>query len=91
MTETIGSILRKKGEAIWSIAPNATGAPITTEESGRIVVDAFVQAGVLSLLAVVILLWIALRNARDVALPRRRRRVTLSGGRCTAVWLDNNG
>jgi CBS domain-containing protein len=24
MTETIGSILRKKGEAIWSIAPNAT-------------------------------------------------------------------
>jgi hopanoid biosynthesis associated RND transporter like protein HpnN len=60
--------LRRFAEAVRAIAPNATGAPITTEESGRIVVGAFVQAGVLSLLAVVALLAIALRSARDVLL-----------------------
>jgi len=60
--------LRRFAEAVRAIAPGATGAPITTAESGRIVVGAFVQAGVLSLLAVVVLLAIALRSARDVLL-----------------------
>ena len=60
--------LRRFAAAVRAIAPNATGAPITTEESGRIVVGAFIQAGVLSLLAVVVLLAIALRSARDVLL-----------------------
>ena len=60
--------LRRFAEAVRAIAPNATGAPITTAESGRIIVGAFVQAGVLSLIAVIVLLAIALRNARDVAL-----------------------
>lgn len=60
--------LRRFAEAVRAIAPNATGAPITTAESGRIVVGAFVQAGLLSLLAVVVLLAITLRNVRDVVL-----------------------
>ena len=60
--------LRRFAEAVRTIAPNATGAPVTTVESGRIIVGAFVQAGLLSLLAVVVLLAIALRNARDVVL-----------------------
>jgi hypothetical protein len=60
--------LRRFAEAVRAIAPNATGAPITMMESGRIVVGAFVQAGLLSLLAVVVLLAITLRSARDVVL-----------------------
>ena len=60
--------LKRFAEAVRTIAPDATGAPITTEESGRIVVSAFVQAGVLSTLAVVLLLTISLRNVRDVVL-----------------------
>jgi hypothetical protein len=60
--------LRRFADAVRTIAPGATGAPITTAESGRIIVGAFVEAGVLSLLAVVVLLVIALRNARDVVL-----------------------
>jgi hopanoid biosynthesis associated RND transporter like protein HpnN len=60
--------LRRFADAVRAIAPNATGAPITTAESGRIVVGAFAQAGLLSLLAVVILLAVTLRNARDVVL-----------------------
>ena len=60
--------VRRFAESVRAIAPGATGAPITTLESGRIIVGAFVQAGVLSLLAVVVLLAIALRNARDVLL-----------------------
>jgi len=60
--------LRRFADAVRTIAPGATGAPITTAESGRIIVGAFAEAGLLSLLAVVVLLWIALRSARDVAL-----------------------
>jgi hopanoid biosynthesis associated RND transporter like protein HpnN len=60
--------LRRFADAVRAIAPRATGAPITMAESGRIIVGAFVEAGLLSLLAVVILLAVALRNARDVAL-----------------------
>jgi hopanoid biosynthesis associated RND transporter like protein HpnN len=60
--------LRRFAEAVRAIAPDATGAPITTAESGRIVVGAFVQAGLLSLLAVIVLLAITLRSVRDVVL-----------------------
>jgi len=60
--------LRRFADAVRSIAPGATGAPITMGESGRIIVGAFIQAGLLSLLAVVVLLATALRNARDVLL-----------------------
>jgi hopanoid biosynthesis associated RND transporter like protein HpnN len=60
--------VRRFADAVRAIAPGATGAPITTAESGRIIVGAFVQAGILSLLAVVVLLAFALRNARDVVL-----------------------
>jgi hypothetical protein len=60
--------LQRFASDVHAIAPNATGAPISTYESGRTVVGAFAQAGVLSLLAIVGLLFLALRNTRDVIL-----------------------
>lgn len=60
--------LRRFANAVRMIAPRATGAPIIMEESGRIIVGAFLEAGLLSLLAVITLLAITLRNWRDVAL-----------------------
>jgi len=50
------------------IAPDATGTAIYSQAFGRAVVDAFIEAGVLSFVAISGLLLVALRRARDVAI-----------------------
>ena len=60
--------LERFADAVRAIAPDATGAPISTDESGRTIVDAFVEAGLLSFIAVVALLALVLGSARDVIL-----------------------
>ena len=50
------------------IAPDVTGTAISLQAGGQAVVDAFVDAGALSFVAITILLMIALRRARDVAI-----------------------
>lgn len=52
---------------VLKVAPDATGAPISIRESGRTIVRAFIQAGILSFIAIVILLWAVLRRLPDVA------------------------
>jgi len=54
--------------AVRTVAPEATGTPISTQESGRTIVNAFIGAGALSFLAMIVLLAIFLRNLRDVIL-----------------------
>jgi hypothetical protein len=53
--------------AVRSVAPNASGTPAGIEESGRTVVRAFEVAGCLATTAIIVLLSLVLRNARDVA------------------------
>jgi len=53
--------------AVRTVAPHATGAPVSIQEAARMIVGAFIEAGVLSFLAVAGLLAIALRRTRDVA------------------------
>jgi predicted RND superfamily exporter protein len=48
--------------------PDATGAAISTWESGRTIVNAFIEAGLISFLAMAVLLAIAFRRLLDVAL-----------------------
>jgi uncharacterized protein len=60
--------LRRFSEAVQAVAPEATGTPISIREAGATIVTAFVQAAVLSALAVAALLALALRRARDVVL-----------------------
>ena len=55
-------------EAVRTIAPDAVGSPVVILEAGRTVLYAFVQAGLFSVVCIVILLWIVFRRGRDVAL-----------------------
>lgn len=58
--------LKRFSKAVMAVTPDATGTPITIEESGQTIIRAFVQAGVWSFIAISILLAFALRRQRDV-------------------------
>jgi hopanoid biosynthesis associated RND transporter like protein HpnN len=53
-------------QAVRSVAPDATGTPIVIQESGRTIVNAFIKAGVLSFVAISILLFAWFRRLREV-------------------------
>jgi len=65
---TDNEFLRRFSTAVLNVAPNATGAPISTSGSGDSVVEAFLQAGVYSAIVIVVLLALVLRRATDVML-----------------------
>src|SRR6185503_13108233 len=60
------SVLNHFTDAVRKVAPEATGAPISIRESGRTIVGAFIEAGILSFIAITILLVITLRRLFDV-------------------------
>ncbi len=61
-------VLTRFIDAVTRIAPDATGAPIDTLEGGRTVAGAFAEAGLLSFIAITLLLFAVLRRVRDVAI-----------------------
>jgi uncharacterized protein len=61
------AVLRRFVAAGIKIAPDATGTAIYIQKYARAVVDAFIQAGVLSFIAIGGLLLLVLRRLRDVA------------------------
>jgi hopanoid biosynthesis associated RND transporter like protein HpnN len=54
--------------AVSRVAPDATGAPISIQESGRTIVRAFAEAGLWAIAAIVLLLTVTLRHAMSVIL-----------------------
>jgi uncharacterized protein len=84
--------LRHFATAIQNVARDATGRPISISASGDSVVEAFVQAGVYSILAIMLLLAMVLRRSRDVVLTLLP--VLLSGlltfATCAALDLPMN-
>jgi hopanoid biosynthesis associated RND transporter like protein HpnN len=60
--------LRNFARAVFKVDPRATGGPISILQSGHTIVRAFIEAGIWSLLAIAILLWIVLRRFGDVLL-----------------------
>ncbi|HEY3777861.1 MAG TPA: MMPL family transporter [Rhizomicrobium sp.] len=62
------SVLEEFTRQVRIFAPESVGTPISIQESGRTIVRAFVQAGVLSFLSITILLAIALRRPADIAI-----------------------
>jgi uncharacterized protein len=62
------ALLRRFVTATRSIAPDAAGAPIFIIEAAATIVKAFLQAGVLSVLSIALILFIALRRWIDVAM-----------------------
>jgi hypothetical protein len=62
------AVLRRFVAAGIRIAPDATGTAVYLQAYGEAVVDAFIEAGVLSFIAICGLLLYALRRVRDVAI-----------------------
>ena len=54
--------------AVQSVAPDATGAPVSIQESSRTIIAAFLIAGVWAWPAITLLLILVLRNVRHVLL-----------------------
>lgn len=65
---TDNRILERFVDAVTALAPNATGAPVTMQESGRAIVTAFIQAGAWALIAITLALVVVLRKASAVLL-----------------------
>jgi hopanoid biosynthesis associated RND transporter like protein HpnN len=61
-------VLTRFIDAVVKVAPDATGTPIGIHEGGRTVASAFAEAGVLSFIAITLLLLLVLRRVRDVAI-----------------------
>jgi len=86
------AIIQEFTRQVRIIAPEATGAPISIQESGRTIVRAFIQAGVLSFLSIALLLALALRRWADVAIALAP--LVLAGvvtlGTCVLIGLRMN-
>ncbi|HEX4118093.1 MAG TPA: MMPL family transporter [Rhizomicrobium sp.] len=53
-------------DQVLSVAPQATGAPISIRESGKTIVGAFAEAGILSFIVIILLLSAVLRSVHEV-------------------------
>jgi len=60
--------LRRFATAVRSVEPDAAGTPIFMIEAARTMLTAFFQAGILSIVAIALVLFVALRRWIDVAL-----------------------
>ena len=60
------ALLVKFVAAVRTVAPDATGTPVTIQESAATVTHAFTTAGIIALIAIAILLLVVLRRIGDV-------------------------
>jgi hopanoid biosynthesis associated RND transporter like protein HpnN len=84
--------LNRFAAAVLKVDPKATGTAISIQEAGRVVVGAFTEAGVLSFIAITILLLIVLRRIRDVAITMAPIILTglLTLGTCVVIGQPLN-
>ncbi len=62
------AVLRRFVTAVRSVAPEAAGKPVFVIEAAATVVKAFLQAGILSVVLITLILFVALRRWIDVAM-----------------------
>jgi uncharacterized protein len=62
------AVLERFVAAVRTVAPDATGTPVTIQESGHLITHAFLTAGIIAVIAIAVLLAAILRRPRDVAL-----------------------
>lgn len=60
-------VIRRFRDAVAEVTPSISGLPVATQAAAGTVAGAFVQAGVLAFLLVSVLLFLVLRNVREVA------------------------
>ena len=53
---------------VKTVAPHASGTPVSIQEAGRTVKRAFIEAGVIAIGSIFIILWIVLKRVGDVLL-----------------------
>jgi hopanoid biosynthesis associated RND transporter like protein HpnN len=58
--------LKHFAKVVRAVAPNASGGPVSIVEAGRTITGAFREAGILSLVAIMVLLFAVLRRFVDV-------------------------
>jgi hopanoid biosynthesis associated RND transporter like protein HpnN len=61
-------VLRQFAASVRAVAPEATGSPVTIQESAHTVIHAFVVAGIIAIAAISVLLVLVLRRLQDVFL-----------------------
>lgn len=85
-------VLSRFTEAVRTIAPDATGLPVSTQEAAGTIGHAFVQAGLIALALVSLLLVLILRSVRETAFTLAP--VVLSGfltlGTCVLIGQPIN-
>jgi hopanoid biosynthesis associated RND transporter like protein HpnN len=62
------AVMMTFAESVQTLAPDASGPPVIVAEAGKTVVRAFIQAGALAFAAIFVILAVALRRPKDVAL-----------------------
>jgi hopanoid biosynthesis associated RND transporter like protein HpnN len=79
-------------KAVMRIVPDATGTPISIRQSGTTIVNAFIQAGLLSFVAITILLLLVLRSFHQLLLTAVPLALTgvLTIGTAVAIGLQLN-
>jgi hypothetical protein len=86
------AVLRRFTKAVRAVAPSASGLPVATQEAAGTVAWAFVEAGILALVLVSGLLFVVLRDVREVAFTLAP--VVLSGfltlGSCVLIGQPIN-
>ncbi|MGN6123641.1 MAG: MMPL family transporter [Sphingomonas oligoaromativorans] len=91
-TDRSGPALAAFVRAVRHVAPSATGTAVSTQAAAHTVAMAFVEAGLLALLAVSLLLYAVLRDMREVAFTLAP--VVLSGfltlGTCVLIGQPIN-
>ncbi|MDB5725316.1 MAG: hopanoid biosynthesis-associated transporter HpnN [Novosphingobium sp.] len=86
------AVLTRFTKAVRTIAPDASGLPVATQEAAKTVAYAFIQAGIIALILVSLLLFAVLRDLREVAFTLAP--VVLSGfltlGTCAVIGQQIN-
>jgi hopanoid biosynthesis associated RND transporter like protein HpnN len=60
-------VIRRFRDAVAQVTPSVSGLPVATQAAASTVAGAFVQAGIIAFLLVSILLFLVLRNVKEVA------------------------
>ena len=86
------AVLKRFIAAVLRIAPDTTGAPFDLQQGGRTVALAFAEGGLLSFIAITLLLFAVLRRVRDVAITMAPIVLTglLTLGSCVAIGQSLN-
>lgn len=86
------AVLERFIKAVQTIAPDVTGETVGIREGGRTIAGAFIEAGVLSFIAITLLLFAVLRRVRHVAITMAPIVLTglLTLGSCVVIHQPLN-